>query len=181
MTAGGQTRGCISIAKAMSDMAIESEKSGKPARGTFRFLNVRIGADNHHCIEVASGAALSVSDVPASRTEEELRAAMLADGFIEVDREGKPIGELENILKNEKALKILDDAVKKLKKIGIDALNQPLVSPVDHTVGWFLIVAKDKTDVTSLRALLTAGCDICGADHAEYARALDMITSIEES
>ena len=161
-------------------MTTESANDGKPMRGTFRFLNVRAGAGNHRSVEIESGTSLSVTEIPASKTEEEMRAAMLADGYIEVDRDGHPISVLDNILRNEKAQAILQDAVKKLKKIGIEAMAQPLVSPVDHTVGWFLIVAKDHADVKCLRALLTAGCEVCGADHAQYALALDMISALEE-
>lgn len=161
-------------------MTTESANDAKPMRGTFRFLNVRIGADTHRSVEIESGASLSVTEIPASKTEEELRASMLADGYIEVDRDGHPISILDNILRNEKAQAILQEAVGNLKKIGIEALAQPLVSPVDHTVGWFLIVAKDQADVRCLRALLTAGCDVCGASHAQYARALDMISALEE-
>jgi hypothetical protein len=161
-------------------MTTESTSDRKPMRGTFRFLNVRVGAGNYRNMEVESGGSLSVTEITSSKTEEEIRAAMLADGYIEVDRDGHPISVLDNILRNEKAQAILQDAVKKLKKIGIEGLVQPLVSPVDHTVGWFLIVAKDHADVKCLRALLTAGCDVCGADHAQYARALDMISVLEE-
>ena len=161
-------------------MTTESVGDVKPIRGTFRFLNVGIGSGTHRSVEIESGASQSVTEISASKTEEEIRAAMLADGYIEVDRDGHPISVLDNILRNEKAQAILQDAVKKLKKIGIEGLVQPLVSPVDHTVGWFLIVAKDHADVKCLRALLTAGCDVCGADHAQYARALDMISVLEE-
>lgn len=161
-------------------MSFEPETTDKRVRrGTFRFLNVRIGTDMRHCIEIESAGTSHVTDLPGNTTEEELRAKMLLDGFIEVDRNGNPIRVLENILRNDQALAILEEATQKLKDIGIDALSQPLVSPVDHTVGWYLIVAKDKIDVRNLRALLAAGCDICGADHAEYARALDMISAVE--
>lgn len=154
-------------------------KDEKPVRGTFRFLNVKVGTAHHRSIEIQTGLVLNVTDLPGNTTEEDMRARMLADGFIEVDRDGKPIDALENVLRNETALGILKDAAQKLKSIGIEAFNQPLVSPVDNAVGWFLIVAKDHADVNCLRALLTAGCDICDADHTEYTRALDMISTME--
>lgn len=146
-----------------------------PARGTFRFINVHAGSDFHRSIEVQIAQKVTVSDLHPNTTEQEERARLVADGFIEIDRDGAPVDLTHSILQSDAARIILQEAVDKLEQLGIAGFVQPIVSPVDASAGWFLIVAKNKEDVTSLRALLTAGCDACSADVEPYLKALAMI------
>lgn len=144
-------------------------------RGTFRFVNVHAGTDFHRRIEVQIAQHISVSDLHPNTTEAEERSKMVADGFIEIDRDGVPIDVKHSVLQSDAARIILQEAIEKLEQLGIAGFAQPIVSPVDASAGWFLIVAKNSEEVTSLRALLTAGCDACSADLEPYAKALAMI------
>ena len=158
-------------------MSIESEPPVNATRGSFRIINVSAGSDSHRSIEVRHSDASEavISALHANTTEEETRARLLADGYTEIDRDGAPLDAQHQILQNTTARAIIDNAIAQLAALGIAALNQPIVSPVDGSTGWFLIAAKTSADVTSLRALLTAGCDTCGADPQAYLKALQMI------
>ena len=149
-------------------------------RGTFRFVNVHAGTDFHRSIEVHTAHHANILDLHPNTTEEEERAKMVADGFIEIDRDGVPVDIKQSILQNDAARIILQEAIDKLEQLGISAFAQPIVSPVDASAGWFLIVAKNADEVTSLRALMTAGCDACSANNEPYVRALDMIKLMRE-
>ena len=149
-------------------------------RGTFRFINVKAGTDSHRSMEVVHGGLVTMTDLHANTTEEETRAQLVADGYVEIDRDGNPVDMCHTILQNEMARAIVDDAIAKLAAIGVVAVNQPIISPVDASAGWFLIAAKDDAEVNSLRALLTAGCDACGSDHSAYLKALDMLRLMRE-
>ena len=163
-------------------MSIDSAPHARIHRGSFRFINVNNGSDNHRSIEVfhTGSAEANVTELHANTTEEEARAQLLADGYTEIDRDGKPVDARHEILQNAAALAIIDNAIAQLAALGIASLNQPIVSPVDGSTGWFLIAAKTPADVTSLRALLTAGCDSCGADRQAYLKALRMIGLIDQ-
>lgn len=154
--------------------------TGSTPRGTFRFVNVRVGTDSHRSIEVNHGDDATVSDLHPNTTEEEVRAQMVADDYLEIDQHGAPVDIRHNILQNEAVRVILDAAAEQLARIGVATFNQPIVSPIDGIAGWFLIVAKDQSDTTSLRALLTAGCDGCNADRSAHGRALQMIALMDE-
>lgn len=143
--------------------------------GTFRFVNVHAGTDFHRSIEVQIAQQVSVTDLHPNTTEEEERAKMVANGFVEIDRDGAPVDVTRSILQSDAARIILQEAIEKLEQLGVAGFAQPIVSPVDASAGWFLIVAKNNEEVTSLRALLTAGCDACSADLAPYVKALAMI------
>lgn len=163
-------------------MTIQNDPGASTTRGNFRFINVNAGTDSHRSIEVRSvdSAQATVTDLHPNTTEEETRAQMVADGYIEIDREGQPVDPRHNVLQNEAVRAILEQAIEALAALGVAAFNQPLVSPVDGSAGWFLIAASDHADVTSLRALLTAGCDGCGADPQAYLKALRMIGLMTE-
>ena len=150
-------------------------------RGAFRFINVNVGIDSHRSIEIDHGDKLkNVTELHPNTTEEEVRAQMVADGFIEIDREGQPVDVCHNILHNDRARAVIDEAIAKLAALGIAAFNQPIVSPVDGSAGWFLIAGKNEAEVASLRALLTAGCDSCSADRHVYVKALEMIALMRD-
>lgn len=149
-------------------------------RGTFRFVNVCAGTNFHRSIEIRTANQSGISDLHPNTTEEEERAKMVADGFVEIDRDGAPVDIQRSILQNDAARIILQEAIDKLEQLGIAAFAQPIVSPVDASAGWFLIVAKNTDEVTSLRALMTAGCDACSANNEPYVRALDMIKRMGE-
>lgn len=153
------------------------------ARGTFRFVNVKAGTDSHRSIEIEHDDGRALTDLHPNTTEEEVRAKMVSDGYTEIDRNGTPIDVRHNILQNEiahQARAIIDDAIARLALLGIIGFNQPIVSPVDGSAGWFLIAAKNQADVTSLRALLTAGCDGCSGNHDAYVKALEMLALMGE-
>lgn len=149
-------------------------------RGTFRFVNVCAGTHFHRSIEVQTANQNSINDLHPNTTEEEERAKMVANGFVEIDRDGAPVDIQRSILQNDAARIVLQEAIDKLEQLGIAAFAQPIVSPVDASAGWFLIVAKNTDEVTSLRALMTAGCDACSANNEPYVRALDMIKRMRE-
>lgn len=152
-----------------------NDSVAKHPRGTFRFLSVAAGADFHRCLEVNAGGEITVTELHTNSTEEEERAKLVADGFIEIDRDGMPVDVQHSILQSDAARIVLQEAVDKLAALGIAGMIQPIVSPIDASAGWFLIVAKNGEDVSSLRALLTAGCDACNANNTPYTRALEMI------
>ncbi len=159
-------------------MTLPDSTLAPASRGTFRFVNVIAGSHSHRSVEINTDATSTVTDLHPNTTEEELRAQLVADGYLEIDRDGALLDPQKNILQNEKAgaaRAIIDRAISELAALGLAAFNQPIVSPVDGCAGWFLIVGKNADDVTSLRALLTAGCDASGADRAVYVRALQMI------
>jgi hypothetical protein len=149
-------------------------------RGTFRFVNVHAGTDFHRSIEVQIAHNVTITDLHPNTTEEEARAKMVADGFVEIDRDGAPVDVTHAILQSDAARIILQEAIEKLEQLGIAGFAQPIVSPVDASAGWFLIVAKNQEEVTSLRALLTAGCDACSANLEPYAKALAMIQAMQD-
>lgn len=149
-------------------------------RGTFRFLSVQEDGDFHRRVEVQAVGRTSVAELHSNSTEEEERARLLADGFIEIDRDGLPIDVQHSILQSEAVRTALQETADRLASLGIAATIQPIVSPVDASVGWFLIVAKNGDDVASLRALLTAGCDACSANNLPHARALEMIKLMDK-
>ncbi len=163
-------------------MTSQNDPAARPARGNFRFVNVNAGTDSHRSIEVrpAGATQAAITDLHPNTTEEETRAQMVADGYLEIDRDGHPVDARHNILQNEAAHAVIEQAIEALAALGVAAFNQPLVSPVDGSTGWFLIVARDRADVTSLRALLTAGCDGCGADPQAYLKALKMLGLMAE-
>ena len=161
-------------------MSLDDDAMPVKSRGTFRFVNVHAGTDFHRSIEIHTAHQTSVTDLHPNTTEEEERAKMVADGFVEIDRDGAPVDVRRSILQSDAARIILQEAIAKLEQLGIAGLAQPIVSPVDASAGWFLIVAKNTDDVTSLRALLTAGCDACSANLEPYAKALEMIKLMDE-
>ena len=161
-------------------MATPTDLTPAQSRGTFRFVNVSVGSLSQRCIEVGHGDRLNVTDLHANTTEEEVRAQMVADGFIEIDRDGAPLDIRHNILQNDRVREIIDQAIAQLAALGIAGFNQPIVSPVDGSAGWFLIVAKNDAEVTSLRALLTAGCDGYSDNREAYLKALKMIALMRD-
>lgn len=156
-------------------MQSTDDQNHQKPRGTFRFLSVPDGADFHRSLEVNTAGHIHVAVLHSNSTEEEERAKLVADGYIEIDRDGLPIDMQHSILQRDAARMVLQEAVDKLAALGIAGMIQPIVSPIDASAGLFLIVAKDGNDVASLRALLTAGCDACSGNNLPYARALEMI------
>ena len=161
-------------------MTTDLDPSTSALRGSFRFINVNAGTDSHRSIEVTHGETSTVTDLHPNTSEEEVRAQMVADGYCEIDRDGLPVDPRHNILQNDAARRIIDEAITQLAALGIAAFNQPIVSPVDGSAGWFLIAARNVADVTSLRALLTAGCDGCSGNRDAYVKALQMIALMDE-